>query len=196
MEDLVRLTYNAPVVLTFVLAAAAIMVADVALGGTLTATLFSSPPVLSLSPLTIVRYGAHALGHAGWDHLIGNAMLLLLLGPIVEEKYGSGRLLLMIVITAFATGIGNALFFSAGVLGASGIVFMLIALASLTNIRAGEIPLTFVAVVLAYGGQEILHALRDDQISQFAHLFGGTCGATFGFLTAPTTRTPTPPRVE
>lgn len=183
-----RIRYNAPTTLTFVLVATAITVFDTMLGGTLTGTLFSAPPSLTLSPIATLRLGVHVLGHAGWDHLAGNAMFLLLLGPIVEEKYGSGRLLGMIAITAFATGIGNALCFSTGVLGASGIVFMLIALASLTNIRADDLPLTFILVALVYGGQEILHALRDDQVSQFAHLFGGSCGALFGFLYAPAPR--------
>ena len=188
-----RLTYHAPVTLTFALAAVAITGADAVLGHALTAAFFSAPPMFSLDPITLLRMVAHVLGHQGWEHCLGNMMLLLLLGPMVEERYGSAPFLAMIVITALATGVLNAIFFSTGLLGASGIVFMCMALASGTNVRSGEIPLTLVIVALLYGGQEILHVLRHDQVSHFAHFLGGTCGVIFG-LTFPPTRTaqPTP----
>src|SRR5215475_11438506 len=109
----------------------------------------------------------HILGHANWQHLIGNFMLILLLGPILEERHGSLPLLGMIVITALVTGLINLALSSHGLLGASGIVFMMILLASTANIRQGEIPLTFIAVAVVYLGGEIVRALgKDDQISQ------------------------------
>src|SRR5262249_55446965 len=118
-----------------------------------------------------------------WQHLIGNFMLILLLGPILEERHGSGPLLFMILMTAFITGLAS-LIFSDQLLGASGIVFMMILLASMANVRGGEIPLTFIAVAIIYMGGEIIRAFREDQISQMAHLVGGIAGAAFGFIIA------------
>jgi rhomboid protease GluP len=104
-----------------------------------------------------------------------------LVGPIVEEKYGSKSLLIMILITALITGILNILFFNAGLLGASGIVFMLILLSSFTNVRSGEIPVTFILVAILFLGREVFESLQNDNISQFAHIIGGICGSVFGY---------------
>jgi hypothetical protein len=66
----------------------------------------------------------HILGHASWDRLIGNFMLILLVGPMLEERYGSGRLLAIVVVT----GLANALLTNPVVFGASGVAFMMILL--------------------------------------------------------------------
>jgi membrane associated rhomboid family serine protease len=109
----------------------------------------------------------------------------LLLGPIVEEKYGDSRTLFMMLITALVTGLLNLLFFHTGLMGASGIVFMLILLVSFTNTKSGEIPVTFILVALLFIGKEVIASLNSDQISQFAHIIGGVCGSVFGFVTRP-----------
>ena len=108
--------------------------------------------------------------------------LLLLLGPILEEKYSSGSLFLMVFITAIVTGLLNAFLFPTALLGASGIAFMMILLTSFTNHRNGEIPLTFILVLILYLAVEIINAFSYDDISQFAHIIGGVCGSLFGFL--------------
>jgi membrane associated rhomboid family serine protease len=133
------------------------------------------------NPLDYLRLFSHPIGHAGWGHLFGNFSLILLLGPLIEEKYGSSTLLIMMLLTALATSILNILFLTTGLRGASGIVFMLIVLSSITNIKSGKIPLTFILVVLIYIGNEFMSSLKADNISQFAHIIGGICGSVFGF---------------
>ena len=77
-----------------------------------------------LSPLTYFRFFGHVLGHAGWEHFIGNIMLILVVGPLLEEKYGSANILFVILATALVTGIVNFIFFPyTQLLGASGVVF-------------------------------------------------------------------------
>jgi len=88
----------------------------------------------------------------------------------------------MIIITALVTGLLNISFFDTGLLGASGIVFMLILLVSFTNVKGGQIPLTFILVAILFVGKEVMHSLSADQVSQFAHIIGGVCGSIFGFL--------------
>lgn len=78
-------------------------------------------------PLTYVRLVGHVLGHSGYAHYLSNMMLLLVVGPPLEEKYGSRRLLLCILVTALISGLVQFLCFpKTALLGASGIVFMLI----------------------------------------------------------------------
>ena len=179
-----KITYNSPVILTYVFAAVIIFAVDkLALGMWMTDHIFTTYPIFHLSHiLDYIRLPAHALGHSSWSHLIGNATFLLLLGPMVEEKYGSVGLFEMILIAATATGILNTLFFAQGLRGASGIVFLLILLSSITNIKSREIPLTFVLIAVLFLGQEIVGAFHKDNISQFAHILGGVVGSLFGFI--------------
>jgi len=176
-----RITYNAPVVLTFTLAAVVVFILSHVVPDL--RSWFVAYPQLD-GPRTYAGMFTHILGHANWQHLIGNFMLILLLGPILEERHGSIPLLVMILLTALITGITNLLFSDGGLMGASGIVFMMILLASMANVRGGEIPLTFIAVALIYMGGEIVRSFREDQISQMAHLVGGIAGAAFGFIIA------------
>ena len=180
-----RIKYNAPVTLSFAISATAVMVLAQLLGSDVVSRLFTVPGSsqgLRLISLDVFRLVSHVIGHSGWVHLMGNFTFILLIGPILEEKYGSGPILIMMLITAFATGVLNVLFFPTGLLGASGIVFMLILLISFTNIKAGEIPLTFIFVVLLFLTKEVISAFEHNNISEFAHIVGGICGALFGFL--------------
>lgn len=190
-----KLRYNAPVTLTMMLVSAIILVLNQTMLPGLVERFFVAPPgLVVLSPAGIVRCLLFVLGHAGWSHLVGNAMLILLIGPMVEERYGSSLLLLMIGVTALATGVLNGLLFPTGVLGSSGIVFLLIVLASLTNFRSGEVPLTFVLILVLYLLREFVGGFRPDNTSQFAHLMGGFCGAAFGLIFGSRPRNTTAPR--
>lgn len=178
-----KVTYNAPLTLTFALISTVVLILDQLTGSALTVRFFSIGGSMDWrAPLDYVRLFTHVIGHANWTHLLSNFAFVLLLGPILEEKYGSTGLLIMILITALVTGLLNVLLFSTGLLGASGIVFMTILLVSFTNFRKGELPLTFILVVVLYLAREIIAAFQDDSISQFAHIAGGFCGSLFGFL--------------
>jgi rhomboid protease GluP len=181
----VKIKYNAPVILTFTLASTAVLVVAQILGQDFVIRYFSVPGStqgIRLFSASAFRLITHVMGHVGWIHLMGNFAFVLLIGPILEEKYGSGPLLAMMFITAIVTGILNIVLFPTGLLGASGIVFMFILLISFTNIREGEIPLTFILVVLLFLVKEILNMFENNSISEFAHIAGGICGALFGFL--------------
>lgn len=180
-----RFDYNAPVVLNFTLVSAIALLIQ-----TFTPIdvmpFFTVYPIIDLlNPVWYLRLFSHVLGHADWAHFMGNFSFILLLGPILEEKYGSGKLLLLIGITALVTGILQIILFDAALMGASGIVFMMILLSSFSNAKAGHIPLTFVLVLVLYLGKEIITAFEEDQISQFAHIIGGVLGGVFGFTLAP-----------
>ncbi len=185
-----RIRYNAPVTLSFALLAAGILVADQLTGHTLILRYFTVPGRNGFNwsePLGYARLVTHVLGHAGWPHLLGNFSIILLVGPILEEKYGSMSLFIMIITTALVTGIINVLFLSTGLLGASGVAFMMILLAPFTNTKAGDIPLTFILIVILYLTKQIIGSFQHNSIAEFAHLAGGFCGSLFGFLHTPRT---------
>lgn len=139
------------------------------------------PSVNWANPFSIITLVTHVFGHASLEHLIGNMTFILLLGPIIEEKYGSSRLIYMIFITALITGLLNIFFFNTGLMGASGIVFMMILLVSFTNVSSGQIPVSFILVALLFIGKELLHSVESNQIAESAHIIGGFCGSFFGF---------------
>ncbi|RMF58952.1 MAG: rhomboid family intramembrane serine protease [Calditrichaeota bacterium] len=177
-----RFSYNAPFVLTFSLIAVVIMGISQITGGVSTKVFFTIYPKMPYNePLTYLRYITYAFGHANWEHLRNNLTFLLLLGPMLEEKYGSKPILLMSFITVLITGILNSVLFNTALLGASGIVFMFILLASFSNARSGSIPLTFLLVLFLFLGHEVINARKVNSISEFAHIVGGICGSIFGF---------------
>jgi membrane associated rhomboid family serine protease len=180
-----KIKYNAPTVLTFAFLSAIVLVISQTLLPSLTENWFMVPGRTQFSPSSINHWlcvFTHVLGHTNWTHLIANFSFILLLGPILEEMYGSLSLCLMILITAFVTGILNILLFPTALLGASGVVFMMILLASFTNFNQGEIPLTFILVLVFYLGREFFNAIQSNTISEFAHIMGGFCGSLFGFF--------------
>jgi len=182
-----RLKYNAPTILTYALISALVMVVTLYLLPGLNHLLFMVPGRGSFSPSNPrnwITLFTHVAGHTSWSHLVANFSIILLVGPMLEEAYGSLSLLAMIAITALVTGILNVLIFPTALMGASGVVFMMILLASLTNFSRGEIPLTFILVLVLYLGDQVLNSLGTNNISHFAHIAGGFCGSLFGFLFA------------
>lgn len=178
-----KIKYNAPVILNFALICVLVLVGSESLGDSVKSLFVVGNSIDFANPLDYFRLVSHIAGHAGWDHLIGNFTFILLIGPILEEKYGSRALLGMMLATGLITGILNVTFFSTGLLGASGIVFMFIVLSSISNAKAGEIPLTFILIAGLYIGKEfITSATQTDNVSHFAHIIGGVCGGIFGFI--------------
>jgi len=130
-----------------------------------------------------LRLFTHVLAHQNLSHFAGNYLLILVIGPMLEEKYGGANLIMMMVITAGITGLTHVIFFrNIALIGASGLVFMMILLASFTNTREGRLPITVLLVGFLYIGNEVIRGLlTSDNISQLSHIIGGVCGAGFGF---------------
>jgi membrane associated rhomboid family serine protease len=185
-----RIKYNAPTVLTYALICALVVLLSNRLLPDLARDWFMVPGRGRFSPASLrnwITVLTHAMGHASWGHLAGNFSIILLIGPMLEENYGSVNLLVMIAITAVVTGLLNVLFFTTGLMGASGVVFMMILLASFTNFRRGEIPVTFILVLILFMGEQFIKSFNSDNISYFAHIAGGFCGSLFGFFFPPKT---------
>lgn len=179
----IRLKYNAPVILTFAILCTVVLVFSEMTGYRYVADWFVTHRGPLDSVRTYVTMFTYVLGHSSLEHFAGNMMLLLLTGPVVEEKYGSKNTLIIILFTAFLTAFANMVVTTDGLIGCSGIVFAFIILCSMTSFKRGEIPITMILVVGLYLGQEIMTGvLVKDNISQMAHILGGIAGAAFGFF--------------
>lgn len=178
-----KFQYASPATLTFALLSLLALVLDKLTLGFTTNLLFCTYRSSLTNPLTYVRLFGHVLGHASLAHYSGNMVLFLVLGPILEEKYGKSAFIKMIAITAVVSGIFYMIFLPHNaLLGASGIVFMMIVLSSSAGLNEGKIPLTMILVIMIYLGGEIFDSINvNDGIAHGAHILGGLCGAAFGF---------------
>lgn len=184
MKNKLKISYNAPVTLSFVLICFVVTIIGVVTNDGSTVFLFSAYRGSLSNPLTYIRLFTHVFGHSDFEHLIGNAMYLLLLGPMLEEKYGPKTIMKVFAGTAFITGIIHCILWGNYALcGASGIVFTLIILSSFTAFRDGEIPTSFILVALLYIGKEIFHGVMiADKISNLSHILGGVIGSLVGYF--------------
>ena len=179
-----RISLNAPVTLAFVGVCLAAQLLNALTGGAGNRLVFSVYRSSLGDPLTYIRSFCHVFGHADWGHLTGNMIYILLLGPMLEEKYGAKNMILVIAVTALATGVFSQLLFPrVMLLGASGVVFAFILMSSVTVREDHTIPLTFILVAVFYLGQQAVQGLfTRDSVSQSTHLIGGAVGTAAGFL--------------
>ena len=178
----INLQYNSLLILSYFFLSLLAFILNAITKGKSNKLLFSTYRDSIFNPMMYIRLFTHAIGHENWNHLKNNFLMILLIGPALEEKYGSINLLIMFLITAFITGILHNLFKNNSLLGASGSVFMLIILSSFVNIEAGKIPITLILICLFYVIDEIKDGMfKKDKVSHIGHLIGALCGAIFGF---------------
>ncbi len=183
-ERKIKISVNSPVIIGFTIICFVAFILNWITRGWSNDTLFSVYRSSMLSPLTYLRFIGHIFGHANWDHFLGNIMLFLVVGPMLEEKYGSSNLTFVILTTALVTGIVNFVFFPhVQLLGASGVVFAFILLSPFTKVKEGTIPITLILVAAIYIGGQIYDGLFvKDNVANLTHILGGAVGAGLGFV--------------
>ncbi len=178
-----RIKYNSPVILSFTFLSFFIVLIGYFTNNEITKKFFMIYYTSLYDPLFYIRLFTHVIGQIDFNHFFSNFMIILLIGPMLEEKYGSMNILFMMMFTAFITGILHILISDTALLGASGIVFMFILLSSFTNFQKGTIPFTFILVVVIFLGQEILNGIfLEDNVSRLVHITGGILGTIIGFF--------------
>ena len=183
MNKLEFIQYNAPVVLTFTIISLFALLLGEMTGQASTFAVFSVYRSSPADLLFYLRLFGHVFGHANFEHFFNNFLILLLVGPILEEKYGAKNIIIIMGFTALITGIVQIAFFNTVLLGASGIVFMFIILASFVNLKQYRIPMTLILVLFVFLGREFYSGVFvEDNISRITHIVGGVCGAIFGFV--------------
>jgi membrane associated rhomboid family serine protease len=182
MKVLNYFDYNSYVTLTMFFISLIVLILGYITRGKSTEYLFSTSRGSLLKPRTYIRLFTHILGHSNWSHFRNNYLIILLLGPMIEEKYGWLNYLIMILITSFITGIVNFIKGSTSLRGASNISFMLIVLSAFVNVTSNKIPLTLVLVSIFYIVDEVKDIGKKDSVAHYGHITGAICGLVFGFL--------------
>ena len=162
--------YNAVVTLTMFFISLGVLLLDKITKGKSTRRIFSTERESLLNPLTYIRFFTHILGHENWQHLSNNYLKILLLGPLIEEKYGSINFLIMILITAFVVAIANFIKGHVWLKGASCISFMLTVLSAFVNITENKIPITLILIILFYIIDEIKDLKKKDNVAHDSHI--------------------------
>ncbi len=178
-----QLDYNSPVILTYLALSLGACLLNFLTRNKSNKLLFSSYRSHILNPLTYIRMFTHAIGHQNLDHLIHNFLFILLVGPMIEEKYGSLTLLILFLITSLVIAIFNIIFNDYVILGASGNVYMLIVLSSFSNLTEGKIPLTLILILIFYVISEVRKSITEGnkKIYHDGHLIGALLGIVYGF---------------
>ena len=171
----ITILYNSPVILTFALLSLLALGLGKLTDGWTTQNLFCVYRSPLTDWLTYPRFFLHVLGHPDFAAYCSNIVMLLVVGPTAEERFGGKRILLAIALTALVTGLVLWFFFpNSALMGASGVVFMLIVLASFAGMRTGTIPLTLILVLILYLGSEIFQAVTGTAgLAQLTHIAGG-----------------------
>ncbi|MDE6848145.1 MAG: rhomboid family intramembrane serine protease [Ruminococcus sp.] len=178
-----KISFNSPVILGFTAICFVSLLLSILTHGASNHMVFSVYRSSLLNPLTYIRFFGHVFGHASWSHFMNNIMYILIIGPLLEEKYGKTDMIMIIAVTALVTGLINFIFFPyVQLLGASGVVFAFILLSSFTSFQNGKIPVTFILVAVIYIGQQIYSGVFEkNNISELTHIIGGLVGSVFGF---------------
>ena len=181
--DGITLRYNAPVTLTFALLGLLALALNELTDGWTTQNLFCFYKSSLSDYLTYPRAVLHVLGNTSLTTCTGNVIVLLVIGPAAEERFGSAKVLSAVLLTAIAGAlIMWFLFPDATLMGASGVLFMMMVLASFASMRGGAIPITLILVLVLYLGSEVVRAISGEAgLQELTHIAGGVVGMLLGF---------------
>ena len=137
-----------------------------------------------LNPINYIRFLTSGLCHSSWNHFRNNFIIILLIGPMLEDKYGSIPFLKMLIITTILSSLIHFFIYKHGAIGASDNTYMLIVLSSIVNITNGKIPITLILIFFFYIADEIINQIsrKDDNISHDSHIVGAICGFIYGYF--------------
>lgn len=125
---------------------------------------------------------------ASWNMLITNLLFVLLLGPVMEERYGSVIIGIMMIVSTLFAGVLNACFCKNTMLGCTAIVFMLIFLNSFMSFSKKKIPVSFLLIFILFIVREVFVKNPNGVVGLFIGIAGGLCGSLFAFLASPKAR--------
>ena len=195
----IKVAYDAPVTLTFVIVCAVIFLINLLLvksgKGEGLQKLLASPtaqggslPFIVKSPVSYFRllfymFGAGDAAAGSASVLFTNLILIMLLGPAMEERYGSVIIGIMIFVSALFSGVLNACFCDASLVGSVPVVSMMIFLNAFMSFSKKKFPLSFAAVMVLFVVLQIFSGAGAVRI--IICIAGGLCGSLFAFLTSP-----------
>jgi membrane associated rhomboid family serine protease len=172
-----RIEFNAPVTVCYALAAVTATILPVR------GKLAIHGPIRPLEGDFLLSLLTWTLAHGGMTHLLSNFVVILLAGPLLEDRFGSLRMLAVLVTASVLVGLAHCILDPGGALiGARGTVFCLIMLTAMLAGRSGTIPLTMLLVAALYLGRELVGPFANDGIFQTAHILGAALGVMLGLV--------------
>ena len=191
-----KFEYDSPVMLTFAFLTLIIFILDTfAFKGKLKDTWLFTPTAaggafpFSFSDFpSILRLFIHVFGYDEASVLICNLIFILLLGPAMEERYGSVIIGIMIFVSALFSGVLNACFCQNAVCGAEPVVFMLILLWTMMQLSRSKISASAIAVIALFVTMLVFRKNPNGLVGLIVTIAGGLCGSLFAFLTSPKAR--------
>lgn len=186
-----KVAYDAPVTLTFVIICVLLLLLNnfVIKNGALE-RLLASPtsqagalPFVVQEPLSYLRLLLYIFGSGATVEYITNLLIILMLGPAMEERYGSVIIGIMIFVSALFSGVLNASFCNESLVGAVPVVCMMTFLTAFVSFSNKTVPMTFLATIVAFGYLAINSGLG--AVRFIICVAGGLCGSLLAFLTSP-----------
>ena len=188
-----KVSYDAPVTLSFVIICAVLFLLNCfVIKNDVLEKILASPttqagtlPFIVKQPLSYVRLLVYIFGagSGAGSLLITNLILIMLLGPAMEERYGSVIIGIMIFVSALFSGVLNACFCTESLVGAVPVVCMMIFLNAFMSFSKKTFPLSFAAVIVLFVLLEVFSGAGAVKI--IICIAGGLCGSLFAFLTSP-----------
>ncbi|MBR4004517.1 MAG: rhomboid family intramembrane serine protease [Treponema sp.] len=207
-----KFLFDSPVVLTICAVSTLVFIFDTfVFKGKAVQVLFSCPMahgenVFKFSnPLNYLNLLLHVFGSSGAPAFFVNTLLLLAMGPQLEERYGSLMLGLMCGIAVLVTGVLTACLGIQPVMGTMCLVFLMIFLASLTTLSKNSLLASWTAGLVMFTAYSLYSGFQNPAVERvegvnsfiffmqrnvvtFISMAGGLCGSLFGFLAAPKKR--------
>jgi len=200
----IKISYDAPITLTFVLVSLFLALLNgLVLKNRLDYILLSSPtriggelPFDAQNISSYIKLVLYIFGSNSWGSLFSSLVFILLLGPTIEEQYGSIIIGIMILISALFAGVLNACFCTQCLRGPIAIIFMLIFLNAFISFSKKKLPLSFVLafvlfilfIIFDQKGLDNPRTPLDLLVTIIVTVAGGLCGGLFAFLASPKSR--------
>lgn len=134
-----------------------------------------------------IRLFTYVFGFVDWTQLFFTVSFCLLLGPNLEINYGSKLFFIMILISAFITGVLASCFSTISLMGGSSIVFMMIILSAYSAMEKKKLPLSLIFVFGIFLSQQLFVNIENFStgLPVLLYFAGGFFGCVFGFLSTP-----------
>jgi len=164
--------------------------------GKLTSLFLSAPtaaggelPFIVSGPLSYIRILMYIFGSYNINSFMIPCCLICLFGPVLEERYGSLIIGIMMIVSGIFSGVLNACFCQKMSSGLSCVVFMMLFLSAFFSLSKKKIPLSFIFVVGFYIFMDLfLFNNPNGFVGVIIEIAGGLCGSLFAFLASPKAR--------
>lgn len=188
--------FDSPVTISFSLLSVLLFVLNCfAIKGTLDVKILTSPttsagpiPFMATQISSYLRLFLYAFGSQNFVGLLSNLLFLLMLGPVMEERYGSLVIGIMMAVSVLFSGVLNTCFCETSLQGCMPIIFMMIFLNSFMSFSKKKIPVSFLVIFVFYIAREVSGKTFSEIVGLIICITGGLCGSLFAFLTSPKVR--------